>query len=465
MDSRSLAPGHFALSVAWRVLAASGLAYLVIRLLAVTHLYATALVVAGIAALLIADIARTVSRAHRSTEQLLEALASGVAELFAQNHAGHARSAAPFQRATTMINAARAEQQRQLEHLRALLDTVAAALIILRPDGRVVLVNRAARRLAAARVDRLDEIAAVGGPAARFLRDLAPGARQIVRLADGQAMHVSVAQFSVPGREPERLISLQRIAGELDAVELKAWQDMARVLAHEMMNSLTPISSLAESLEVLLRDASRRGTLEMDSSSGEIAGALEAIKRRSHGLMSFVERYRAVAELPQPRMQSIRMDKFLAGIERLMSATFKDKAISFQSHVAPQELLLHADPELLEQALINLLRNATDAVSAVTQPRVEISCQLQDGQVTLAVADNGRGLTDNERDQIFVPFFTSKAGGSGIGLSVARQVALAHGGQLEVHSNDPQGSVFSLTLPSVGEPSDSSTSLGTADSQ
>jgi signal transduction histidine kinase len=305
------------------------------------------------------------------------------------------------------------------------------------PDGQVTLANRAARALAGRPTKRLEDIPALGA-VAEIVRDLAPGARQIVRLADGRDMLASVAQFSTPDGHRRRLIALQRVTGELDAVESKAWQDISRVLAHEMMNSLTPISSLSESLEVLLRQSDPQG---------EAADAVEAIKRRSLGLMNFIERYRLVAELPKPSPRSIKAHTFVAGIDQLLSATLKEKSITFRSVIAPEDLLINADPELLEQAVINLLRNAVDAVARAASPTIEVSCRSEGGQTVITVSDNGRGLSQDQMSQIFIPFFTTKPGGSGIGLSLARQIALAHGGQIEVHENRPKGTVFRLALP------------------
>jgi len=346
-------------------------------------------------------------------------------------------------RSITLLNAARAGRQRQLDYLQTLLDTVSTSLIVAQLDGRVVLVNRAARRLAGAAVDRLEQIAGVGEEGARTLMALRPGSRQIVSFADGRQMFVVVSEFTVPGQSPQRLMALQRITGDLDAVELKAWQDMVHVLTHEMMNSLTPISSLSESLESLLRTGGASTSAAM---ADEVAGALEAIKRRSLGLMSFVDRYRTVAELPAPKRQLVSMERLLSGIDRLLGPVLREKGVDYRTSIAPPDLCIDADPQLLEQAIINLLRNAADAVVGVDRPRIDVTCELREGQVILAVADNGAGVPEDRRDQIFVPFFTTKAGGSGIGLNLARHIALGHGGQLELRPNLPRGAVFVLTL-------------------
>jgi two-component system, NtrC family, nitrogen regulation sensor histidine kinase NtrY len=317
---------------------------------------------------------------------------------------------------------------------------VAAALIVVKDDGRVELVNRSARSLAGEPVDRLEDMKAIGAQAAGELLALRAGTRQIINLPAQRQMFVSVSQLSSPGQGRRRMLSLHAIAGELDAVELKAWKDMAGVLAHEIMNSLTAIASLSESLNLLLQAG--RGATD----DAEVAGALEAINRRSLGLMDFVERYRMVMDTPAPNLQVLRLDELLAGIDRLLGASLREKGVILTRSVVPPQLSCSADPRLLEQALINLLKNATEAVSDVDQPRIEVNCERCPDAVVVTVADNGCGLKD-AGDPSFVPPFTTKTGGSGIGLNLVRQIASSHGGQLEVYPNLPRGSRFTLILP------------------
>jgi signal transduction histidine kinase len=450
MASRLSRPTRFVLAVSARAGAVGVLAFLAIWLVVPGKLYATALVVVIIALFVVADLSKVVARAGRWMEQDLEQLTAEVSDTPVAAMTTRNPDESALSRATSLLNAARAGRQRQLDYLQTLLDTVGTSLIVAQPDGRVVLINRAARRLAGAAVDRLEQIAGVGEQGARSLLSLRPGTRQVVSFADGRQMFVVVSEFSVPGQAPQRLMALQRITGDLDAVELKAWQDMVHVLTHEMMNSLTPISSLSESLESLLRSGSGTTSPERQAAmADEVAGALEAIKRRSLGLMSFVERYRTVAELPAPKRQVVSMERLLSSIDRLLGPVLREKGVDYQTAISPLDLCADADPQLLEQAVINLLRNAADAVVGAQKPRIEVTCQWHEGQVMLSVADNGVGVPEDRRDQIFVPFYTTKPGGSGIGLNLARHIALGHGGQLELRANTPRGSVFTLTLPGV----------------
>jgi two-component system nitrogen regulation sensor histidine kinase NtrY len=450
MVSRISRPARFVVAVTIRAVLVGALSLLAIWLAVSAKLYATVLVVVILIAVIVVDLVNIVNRAARWLEDDLELLTAEVSDVPSAAFAPRATGESPLDRARSLLNAARTERQRHHDYLQTLLDTVSAALFVIHEDGRAALVNRAAVAFAGAAVDRLEQIDAIGPQAARALLAMRPGTRQVVSLADGRQVFVVVSTFSVPGRPVQRLLAIQRIAGDLDAVELKAWQDMVQVLSHEMMNSLTPISSLSESLESLLRsDAGSRG-VSMGSAGAvadDVAGALEAIKRRSLGLMGFVERYRTVAELPSPRRQLVSMERLLSGIDRLIGPVLREKGVEFRTVIQPRDLQADADPQLLEQAMINLLRNAADAVAEVEKPRIEVTCELRDGQVLLAVHDNGTGVPENRRDQIFVPFFTTKPGGSGIGLNLARHIALGHGGRLDVRSAEPNGSVFTLSLP------------------
>jgi PAS domain-containing protein len=251
LGARLKGSGGFAIGVWTRAIVIGALGFAAVAAGA-HHLYATALVAAGAAALVGLDLARSADAADRILAQFVDGLMAEGAERPVAP-AGVRRMGDAIERAMIRLGAARAQRQRRIDFAEALADGVVAALLVVDRAGAVVQANRAARRLLGDAAGRLDRLHALGDKAAARLAALEPGARAIVPLADGRSVLASMAGFTVPGGEPLRLIALQSVAGDLDAVVLKAWEDLVRVLAHEMMNSLTPICSLSESIAGQLR--------------------------------------------------------------------------------------------------------------------------------------------------------------------------------------------------------------------
>jgi two-component system nitrogen regulation sensor histidine kinase NtrY len=403
----SSAPNRrFAPSVALRSLLAGCLAFAFLQVLAGTQYYATAAALASLALLAVWDGARL----------------------------GGANSPPDSGRSPQ-----RRRHLQEMERNAALLDAVTVALVATTDDGRIRFANKAARQLAGAVPGCLADIGALGPDTAGEILALPVGARRILTLADGRPALVWTVGLSAPGEPRQKLVSLQIVAGELDAVQLRAWQDMSRVLAHEIMNSLTPIASLSESAAAL--------TASGDEPGGKVARAVGAIARRSLNLLDFVERYRDLADLPEPRLRPIKAGELVGEAEAVLQAQLAASGIAYQRTIEPPDLSFHGDPELLAQALINLLRNAAEAVAAVATPIIHLSCERSGAAIACSIADNGPGIPADRLQEIFVPFFTTKASGSGIGLTLARQIALAHGGRLEALNREDGGALFRLTIP------------------
>lgn len=326
----------------------------------------------------------------------------------------------------------------RLDEALALIDAVSIALFVVEEDGRIAFMNRASRMLAGFEAGRLHDITGLGEAGAATILALPVGGRQLIRLADDRSMLVWTGSIARPRAAPQRLISLQAVAGELDAVQVGAWHGMTRVLAHEMMNSLTPIASMAESMAVLMPDA---GT------DPRIAGAVATIARRSRHLIDFVDRYRAIVDLPRPERVAVDAAAFLADIDRLTGADVRARGIGFAVTMIGEGVPVTIDPALIEQAVINLIKNAADAVEAMPDPAIGLACLQTRDALTLSVSDNGCGIDDEQIEDIFVPFFTTKPGGAGIGLALARQIALAHGGSLAVRRIRQGGTAFDLVVP------------------
>ena len=424
----------FAAGVAVRAALIGALAFAAVALAAWPHYYATAAILLGVAVLVGLDLARSAAGADRTLAQFVDGLfAEGYDRPGRKGGAG--RLGAAIDRALGELAALRAERQRRVDYLQALIDTVAAAVLVTTQDGRIEFANRAAaQRLGEA--PTLGALPALGAAAGAQLAAAPLGSRLVLTLADGRRALASVGAFA-SAAGPRRLIALQSLAGDLDAVEQEAWRDLTRILAHEMMNSLTPICSLAESL----------AAMGESGDAAALAEAVEVIGRRSASLMSFVERYRRLAELPAPERAPIDAARFVAGLDALIGALAAERGAHYEGAVEPPDLAFAADPDLVEQAVINLLKNALDAVAGRPDGRVRLIIRGEAGGAAITVVDNGPGLAPSEAEAAFTPFFTTKPGGSGIGLSLARQIALAHGGRLEHRPAKGGGAAFQLLLP------------------
>jgi signal transduction histidine kinase len=406
MASRAPTLPDLVSAAGWRLLFAALAAAILIHVLATTRHYASVALLAAAILLLLLDAWRSVTRTD----------------------------AAPAPAAAAEAR----DQAQRLQQSLALLDAVTVALWTLGEDGRIHSANRAARLFAGAEAGRLDRIPALQGEVAARILALPPGARQLITLADGRSVLVWTSAFAIPGAPAQKLVSLQAVAGELDAIQIGAWHAMTRVLAHEMMNALTPIASLSESLARIVGPDARP----------EIAGAIDTIARQSRHLMTFVERYRTIADLPAPELAPLDLPTFLADLSALAGAELQARGISF-TPAPPPPAGANADAALLAQALLNLIHNAAEAAASVADPQVRLTCTATRTSLRFEVCDNGPGVAPERMEEIFVPFFTTREGGAGIGLTLAREIALAHNGQLSAASNPDGGMRFTLTIPAA----------------
>jgi len=426
---------RFAFTVALKAVLIGALTFAAIFVWVVDGYYATALVLLALALLIALSLIRTARTADRLYADFVQGIAAAAYDAPLSGTAHFPALGKALHHASAQLADERQTRSGQLQALEALIDALSSALFAVDQAGEMVLANRAAWRLAGEDARRLSDMASIGSGAAARLMDMPVGAREILSLTDGRRMLASTVLFRGADGATLRLISLQGLASELSAVETQAWQDLARILAHEMMNSLTPIVSMSESLQQLLASPDESGLARARE-------AAEIIGRRSAGLTNFVERYRQAAELPRPELRPLRMRDVVRDLEGLIA----HHGVPFHSRIDPPDLIVHADPEMLQQALINLLKNAAEAVTDVQCPEIHLTATATDRQITIEINDNGPGLPDPKLAPIFTPFYTTKPLGSGIGLSVARQIAVAHGGELTARQLS-KGAIFCFALP------------------
>jgi signal transduction histidine kinase len=241
-----------------------------------------------------------------------------------------------------------------------------------------------------------------------------------------------------------RVVAVQPIQGELNAVEIAAQSDLVRVLTHEIMNSMTPVTSLAQSAASLMAEVDKGS----DPTIADARAAVETLARRADGVMHFVESYRQISRTPIVRRRPFEVLPWAQELESLFRAGDGADGVKLSLDVAPDRLTLDADPDLMCQVLINLLRNAAEAAREHAEaPAVALSFAAVAGaRVQIEVADNGAGVPEALRQDVFLPFFTTKAKGTGVGLSLARQVVLAHRGSIGLGASESGGALFRILL-------------------
>lgn len=347
---------------------------------------------------------------------------------------------------------AREEQEQQLRHLKAIVDHVPVPLISLHPDGCITQWNNSARRLlGSGNINKLEDLAQFDPALPQKLKQLLPGQRELMNFdVDGMSHQLAVSATQILlAQKQEKLFSLQDIRSELDMAQVQAWQDLVRVLTHEIMNSITPVASLAKTasdmMEDLIGQSSHVGAFQ--SELHDIQHAVQTVARRSDGLTQFVGSYRQLTRLPAPQKKWLDMASLLNQVVTVATQDWDKANISLTIKLPKEGLQLEADPNMLEQVLINLLKNAEHALQNTGGAEVVMSAYLnRRGHTVIEVKDNGPGIPEDILDKVFVPFFTTKREGSGVGLALTRQVMIAHGGSARVHNIPSAGACFTLTF-------------------
>lgn len=332
-----------------------------------------------------------------------------------------------FNRILDRFQIARAERDLQASYLETVVRHVPVPFLATRPNGQVTLANNPARRLTGIpAIKTLKDLSVLDQSLPTLMQDIEAGEQRLLQTklrGMPVELRISVSEIRMDG-EVERLYSIENLSGELTARESSAWRNLIRVLTHEIMNTLTPVSSLAETCQDLLANT------DVDT---DVKSAMETIARRSEGLMDFVSRYRELLQVPQPKLVPVTVRQVFDNVMALYHAELSGIQVSVE--VVPSSLEIQADPALVDQLLVNLVKNAIESLEQQTEKRLCLTASMDFGRVLIKIIDNGPGIPDEILDQVFVPFFTTKRSGSGIGLSLSRQIMTAHGGEIAVESN------------------------------
>ncbi len=445
---------RFRINIAARILLLSLFLSLFFFLLFRTELFAALFITGVLSIYLIYSLIRYVETTNRDLSRFFETVKyEDFSQTFKDDGRGSSFSElrAAFNDVCDAFRKARSEKEEHYHYLQTVVQHIGVGLIALQRNGDVELINTAAKRLF--KVPRLKSVKSLDQFSPQLvekLLSLRSKERALVKVYDnGELLYLSLyaTEFRLGGQDIS-LVSIQNIQSELEKTEIEAWQKLIRVLTHEIMNSITPISSLASTMSELMGEDSSGLTPSTESDQetlDDMRQAIKTIQKRSQGLLHFVDAYRNLTLIPQPNFQIFPLQELFERVEKLMQTNIEEKGIDFKSAVEPKSLELTADPELIEQVLINLLLNALQALDQQPDPQIRLDARLDDrGRILIQVRDNGPGITKENLDKIFIPFFSTKDGGSGIGLSFSRQIMRLHKGTINAQSIPDEQTTFTL---------------------
>ena len=344
----------------------------------------------------------------------------------------------------------RIEKQKQAVYNQTLIQHIPIPLFIVHTDGRVEILNNATRRVFnVADITNTEDLTKFGASFQRDVLQVQPGEALVtaIELSGTQEYFIMTAtQLSSRGAM-HKLVSLQTVQSQIDATELATWQNLLRVTSHEILNSLAPVSSCAQTAKALVDDVIENDiddtTLAEDLH--DIQESLDTVLRRSEGLTRFIKSYRQLSRMPPPDKKKIGLSDYFQHINALVRDELARKNVHIDFQCRPPRQTVMADKDMLDQVLINLIRNASDALAETGGADIMISANIDDKQrVVIEVNDNGPGIPAGQEEKIFMPFFTTKSQGSGIGLALVRYIMLSHGGTAVYEPNEQQGSSFRL---------------------
>jgi nitrogen fixation/metabolism regulation signal transduction histidine kinase len=357
-------------------------------------------------------------------------------------------------RVNRQIQQLKFQNQQQEQYFQKILEHLATGIITYDNKGFIHHANSAAKNLLAAdTVTHLHQLDRLDSKLYSMIRSLKPFERRLVGISTNQGeIQLSLKSTSFGSDENELMIlSIQDIKHELDEKEVDAWMKLIRVLMHEIMNSITPITSLSDSLSSLYRSGDNMinpGDIDEKKIATTLQG-LKVISEQGKGLMNFVESYRKLTRIPRPEMKEVKISDVFSRV-KILSGSFENlKNIQIIFDQVNSEIMILADENLISLVLINLIKNAIEANENNIDGIIRLSAgKNAENRIEICVTDNGPGICTENLDKIFIPFFTTRPNGSGIGLSLSRQIMGAHGGNLRVRSVPWKETAFCLTFRS-----------------
>lgn len=344
----------------------------------------------------------------------------------------------------------RSEKEEHFHYLQSIVQNIDVSIVAFQQDGTIEMINKAAKKLfQVSSLKNIHGLENFSEDLVTNLLEIKPGENRLVKVRDEDDL-LQLSIYATELKMKSRIITLATISNlqsVLEEQETEAWQKLIRVLTHEIMNSITPIASLSSTLDLMLKSIIDEGGNVDQETVMEIQQALQTINKRSTGLLHFVNTYRNLTRIPKPNFKVSSVNELFKNIQLLMEDEMKGNGIDFRVSTEPDEIRFNADEQLIEQVIINLIKNSIHALKDCDDPRVELRAFLNKrGHLTIQVIDNGQGILKDVLDKIFIPFFTTKPSGSGIGLSLSRQIMRLHNGTISAQSVPEKETVFTLTF-------------------
>jgi nitrogen fixation/metabolism regulation signal transduction histidine kinase len=340
------------------------------------------------------------------------------------------------------------EKETQYQYLQKILELVDTGIISYEESsGEIVWMNESLKRmLQLPYLKTIHSLSKRDNELCKEILALKPGESHVATAHLERTpfkVLLSATAFQTEGKV-YKLIAFQNVNEALDETESKAWQKLLSVLTHEIMNSVAPISSLAETLKNRLQHSV--SNLNNDSGSlDDLELGIETIRRRSEGLLKFAETYRSLNKITTLNLKKVYVRDVFENLLQLMQPTLEQKNIELETILKDTDISLEADIDLLEQVMINLMVNAIEAVKEKKHPKIVLSAYISNNRKTvIKIADNGNGMPQELLEKIFIPFFSTKKSGSGIGLSLCKQIMMLHKGNIQVQSIEGEGTAFFL---------------------
>lgn len=439
---------YFRWNVVIRLILLLILGYTAVYVLTSTHFWLVSfwLILAWV--IVLVSLIRYVERSRRELAYFLLAIKQGD---FTNTY--HFKKKSDLNYAFHEINSVMKELSREkasnLLYLQTIVEHVRVAVICFDDEYKVTLLNQAAKMLFGKKqVSTIKNLESISYPIAEAVQRMTNGERELIKVnLNGQFFNLSMLVTEFRLRDNEyKLVSFQDIKSELEAKEIESWQKLIRVLTHEIKNSVIPISTLSEVILQMLKSENGRVDLSKldDESIEDIIGGIETIESRSKGLAHFVSTYDQLTKIPKPTLEINNLKHLINNTLNLFKSDIEHQGIEIYAILT--DCSINIDSDLLEQVLINLMKNAIEALRSVEKPKITLKLEQTSQEVSFTIQDNGHGIPDEILDNIFVPFYSTKEGGSGIGLSLSRQIMRLHKGQLTVETSS-SGTTFTLHFP------------------